>query len=87
MAEAATFGLLLSACFTVWVRTSPEEHMARVVAQGDLRPMAGNDEAMEDLKRILEAREPMYGKADAVVDTAGETVEQSYVKLKHLLSG
>jgi XRE family aerobic/anaerobic benzoate catabolism transcriptional regulator len=87
VSQQETFDCLLGSCFTVWVKAQPEEHMARVVAQGDLRPMAGNDEAMEDLKRILDAREPMYGKADAVVDTAGETVEQSYVKLKHLLSG
>lgn len=87
VSQQETFDCLLGSCFTVWVRAQPEEHMARVVAQGDLRPMAGNDEAMEDLKRILDAREPMYGKADAVVDTSGETVEQSYVKLKHLLSG
>mgnify|MGYP000662176346 CR=1 FL=1 len=67
----------------VWpVLHAPKEAVAQVKAAA-----AGNDEAMEDLKRILEAREPMYGKADAVVDTAGETVEQSYVKLKHLLSG
>jgi XRE family aerobic/anaerobic benzoate catabolism transcriptional regulator len=87
VSQQETFDCLLGSCFTVWVKAQPEEHMARVVAQGDLRPMAGNDEAMEDLKRILDAREPMYGKADAVVDTSGETVEQSYVKLKHLLSG
>ena len=55
--EPATYDLLLARCFTVWLRATPEEHMERVVAQGDLRPMAGNAEAMEDLKRILVARE------------------------------
>ena len=58
-------------CFTVWVKATPEEHMARVVAQGDFRPMEGNREAMDDLHRILAAREPLYARADAVVDTAG----------------
>ena len=53
-----------SNCFTVWVKAAPEEHMARVVAQGDFRPMQGNAEAMDDLKRILDAREPLYRKAD-----------------------
>jgi XRE family aerobic/anaerobic benzoate catabolism transcriptional regulator len=56
--------------------------MARVLAQGDLRPMAGNDEAMEDLKRILAAREAMYGKADAVIDTSGDTPGESFAKLR-----
>ena len=56
-------------------------HMARVLAQGDFRPMAGNDEAMDDLKRILASREALYGKADAMVDTSGETPEQSFAKL------
>ena len=53
-----------SHCYTVWLRASPEEHMQRVVAQGDMRPMAGNAEAMDDLKRILAGREPFYAKAD-----------------------
>ena len=56
--------------------------MARVLAQGDLRPMAGNDEAMDDLKRILAAREAMYGKADAVIDTSGEAADESFAKLR-----
>ena len=56
--------------------------MARVLSQGDFRPMAGNDEAMDDLKRILAAREAMYGKADAVIDTSGETPEESFAKLR-----
>ena len=51
--EPATFDLLLARCFTIWLRATPDEHMKRVIAQGDLRPMAGNAEAMEDLKRIL----------------------------------
>lgn len=87
VSQPETLDLLLGHCFTVWLKARPEEHMARVQAQGDFRPMEGNDEAMEDLKSILEAREVLYSKADAVVDTSGETVEQSYLKLKHLLSG
>src|SRR5437867_3422081 len=70
--EEEAFKLLLANCYTVWLKAQPEEHMARVLAQGDFRPMAGNDEAMDDLKRILAAREAMYGKADAVIDTSGE---------------
>lgn len=85
VAQTETYDMLLSNCLTVWVKAAPEEHMARVMAQGDLRPMAGNDEAMEDLKRILEAREPLYAKADTVIDTSGETVDESFVKLKQLV--
>jgi XRE family aerobic/anaerobic benzoate catabolism transcriptional regulator len=82
VAEDETYVFLLSKCFTVWLRTSPEEHMSRVIAQGDLRPMAGNAEAMDDLKRILTAREPLYRKADAVVDTSGQSVEASLRNLR-----
>jgi XRE family aerobic/anaerobic benzoate catabolism transcriptional regulator len=85
VAEEDGFKLLLGNCFTVWLKAAPEEHMARVVAQGDLRPMAGNEEAMDDLKRILAAREPLYRKADAVVDTSGQTTEASLAKLRGLV--
>ncbi|HUH85778.1 MAG TPA: helix-turn-helix transcriptional regulator [Stellaceae bacterium] len=82
VSEPATFDLLLSACFTVWLTAAPEEHMSRVVAQGDHRPMAENDEAMEDLRRILAGRNALYAKADVTVDTAGKTPEQSLRELK-----
>jgi XRE family transcriptional regulator, aerobic/anaerobic benzoate catabolism transcriptional regulator len=82
VAEDETYSVLLNHCFTVWLRASPEEHMARVIAQGDLRPMAGNAEALEDLKRILAAREPLYLKADAVVDTTGQTPDASLDALR-----
>jgi XRE family transcriptional regulator, aerobic/anaerobic benzoate catabolism transcriptional regulator len=84
VSEPETYNLLLLNCFTVWVKATPDEHMARVVAQGDLRPIHGHDEAMEDLNRILEAREPLYRKADATLDTAGERPEQSLAKLRHV---
>jgi XRE family aerobic/anaerobic benzoate catabolism transcriptional regulator len=82
VSEPATFDLLLSACFTVWLTARPEEHMSRVRAQGDLRPMADNTEAMEDLRRILEGRTALYGKADVTVETAGKSVDQSLDLLK-----
>ncbi len=81
VSEPATFELLLQSCFTVWIKASPEEHMGRVVAQGDYRPMAGNSEAMADLRRILAERDPLYGKADAVVDTTGRSEAQSFREL------
>jgi XRE family aerobic/anaerobic benzoate catabolism transcriptional regulator len=85
VAEAETYEELLSCCFTIWIKTSPEEHMGRVIAQGDLRPMSDNKEAMADLDRILAARTPLYAKADAVVDTAGSTVEASYREMLTIL--
>jgi len=72
VSEPTTYELLLNSCLTVWVKASPEEHMARVVAQGDMRPMEGNREAMDDLRRILEDREALYSKADLSVDTSGK---------------
>ncbi|HVO15149.1 MAG TPA: helix-turn-helix transcriptional regulator [Alphaproteobacteria bacterium] len=77
VSEPATYELLLNGCFTVWIKASPEEHMSRVIAQGDMRPMAGNAEAMDDLRRILAGRHALYAKADGAVDTTGKSVEES----------
>ena len=87
VSEPATFDLLLSACYTIWLTAAPEEHMSRVVAQGDTRPMAENEQAMEDLRRILAGRNALYSKADARIDTAGKTVEQSFAELKAAVAG
>jgi XRE family aerobic/anaerobic benzoate catabolism transcriptional regulator len=86
VSEPETYNVLLLNCFTVWVKASPDEHMARVVAQGDFRPMQGNEEAMEDLNRILVAREPLYRKADVVLDTSGDDPEQSIAKLRQAIA-
>jgi XRE family transcriptional regulator, aerobic/anaerobic benzoate catabolism transcriptional regulator len=86
VSEKETFDYLLSHCYTVWIKALPEEHMSRVMAQGDFRPMAANDQAMEDLRRILEAREPLYRKADLVLETSGTSVEESFAKLKATLA-
>ena len=86
VSEPDAYDLLLRHCFTVWVKASPDEHMARVVAQGDLRPMQGNVEAMDDLKRILDAREPLYRKADVTLDTSGEDARQSLSKLRQAVA-
>ena len=77
VSEPGTFERLLSSCFTVWIKASPEEHMQRVMAQGDMRPMSDNREAMSDLQRILAEREVLYSKADLQVDTAGHTPEET----------
>lgn len=81
VSDPATFNELLTHCTTVWLRASPEEHMGRVVAQGDMRPMAANPEAMEDLRRILDGRADFYSKADLTVDTSQQTPEQSLQRL------
>jgi XRE family aerobic/anaerobic benzoate catabolism transcriptional regulator len=77
VSEASTFERLLAACWTVWLKAAPAEHMERVVAQGDMRPMAGNRESMADLQRILAGREPLYRRADAEVDTSGKPVREA----------
>lgn len=84
VSETATYNVLLSTCYTVWLKATPEEHMERVIAQGDTRPMAGNAQAMDDLRRILESRVSLYGQADATVDTAGKSIRQSLADLRAL---
>ena len=79
--EPATYDLLLSTCFVVWLSAAPDEHMGRVLAQGDLRPMADGPQAMDDLKAILESRTPLYAKANATVNTAGKSEAQAFAAL------
>ena len=86
VSEPETYNLLLMNCFTVWVKALPEEHMTRVVAQGDTRPMAGHAEAMNDLRNILNARAPLYSRADVTLDTSGRTVDASLTELQNALA-
>jgi len=76
-----TYAVLLRCTHTVWIKARPEEHMSRVMAQGDFRPMAQNRAAMGDLVAILEARRADYARAEAELDTSGDSVEQSFAKL------
>lgn len=90
VSEPATFELLLRSCHTIWITASPAEHMGRVMAQGDLRPMQASREAMADLKRILENRRALYSKADATLDNSGKSVEDgadSLVRIARQLLG
>jgi XRE family transcriptional regulator, aerobic/anaerobic benzoate catabolism transcriptional regulator len=82
VSDTETYQFLLSNCFTVWIKASPSEHMSRVVAQGDLRPMRGHARAMEHLQEILAAREPQYSRADATIDTSRQTVNKSLALLQ-----
>jgi XRE family transcriptional regulator, aerobic/anaerobic benzoate catabolism transcriptional regulator len=81
VANPESYALLLRRTHTVWMKARPDEHMSRVMAQGDFRPMAQNRQAMADLVAILEARRADYARAEAQVDTSGETVEESFAKL------
>jgi XRE family aerobic/anaerobic benzoate catabolism transcriptional regulator len=83
--EPGTLELLLSSCFTVWIKADPEEHMKRVMAQGDMRPMAHSARAMEDLISILRSREPLYAKAEVALSTSGRTPEQNLAELLRLI--
>ena len=85
VAEPETFALLLRRFHTIWLRASPEEHMARVRAQGDERPMAGNPKAMEELRSILTSREALYARADAVLDTTGLAREAAVTRLAAII--
>jgi len=85
VSDAATFNLLLSHCTTVWLQAAPEDHMKRVLAQGDLRPMAASKEAMEDLKGILAGRAAFYSKADLRLDTSAQPLEASFQALRSMV--
>ncbi|SFB00922.1 shikimate kinase [Collimonas sp. OK607] len=87
VSDPATFNLLLSHCYTVWLKATPEEHMGRVLAQGDARPMSGNREAMDDLKQILESRAPFYSKADEIFSTSDIALEAAFLTLADRLRG
>ena len=82
VSDSANFNLLLTHCTTVWLQASANDHMSRVAAQGDLRPMAASPEAMEDLKRILEGRSAFYSKADLSFDTSAQGADESFERLK-----
>jgi XRE family aerobic/anaerobic benzoate catabolism transcriptional regulator len=81
VANPETYALLLRRTHTIWIKARPEDHMSRVMAQGDFRPMAQNRAAMADLVAILEARRADYSRAEAEIDTSGDAIEQSFAKL------
>ena len=85
VSDAATFNLLLAHCTTVWLRAEPEDHMKRVTAQGDLRPMAASKEAMDDLRGILAGRAAFYSKADFSLDTSTQPLQPTFLALRELV--
>jgi XRE family aerobic/anaerobic benzoate catabolism transcriptional regulator len=87
VSDAATFNLLLAHCTTFWLQADAEDHMKRVTAQGDLRPMAASKEAMDDLKRILAGRAAFYSKAEFKVDTSAQPIETTFALLREQARG
>ncbi len=85
VSDAATYNQLLSHCTTVWLRAAPEDHMARVTAQGDLRPMAASKEAMQDLRGILAGRAAFYSKAQLKLDTSAQSLQATFVLLRQMV--
>lgn len=86
VSETGLFNVLLTSCHVVWIKAQPEEHMQRVIDQGDMRPIENNDHAMVDLRRILEAREPFYAQSHVTIDTSGVELEKSFQQLLVTLS-
>ena len=80
--DLQSFNLLLQRCTTVWLKADPEDHMARVAAQGDMRPMAASSEAMEDLKAILAGRTAFYSRAELRVNTSAQPLLETFKILR-----
>ncbi len=84
--DPSTYQLLLERCVCIWLKASPEEHMSRVIAQGDMRPFKGRSAALGEIKKLLEDREKLYARADAAVETSGKSVRQSLEQMKRALA-
>src|SRR3954469_17807194 len=83
--DPGTYDLLLERCRCVWLKTSPEEHMSRVIAQGDMRPFKGRSAALEEIRRLLADRERLYSRASLAIDTSGKTVRQTLQEMRKAL--
>ena len=86
VSDQGSFNLMLAQCTTVWLQAAPEDHMKRVIAQGDMRPMAASKEAMEDLKGILKGREAFYSKASFKLDTSAQNLDETFTLLCGLVN-
>jgi XRE family transcriptional regulator, aerobic/anaerobic benzoate catabolism transcriptional regulator len=85
VSDVSTFNTLLTQCTSVWLQADPQDHLQRVHAQGDMRPMAASKEALDDLKSILAGRAAFYSKADYTVNTSAQSMEESFALLQKLL--
>jgi XRE family aerobic/anaerobic benzoate catabolism transcriptional regulator len=84
--DPANYELLLERCHCIWLKASPEDHMARVIAQGDMRPFKGRSAALDEIRKLLAERDALYARAAATVDTSGKTVKQTLQQLRKALS-
>jgi len=84
--DAGSYDLLLNRCRCIWLRTSPQEHMSRVIAQGDMRPFKGRSAALEEIRKLLDDRETLYARAGLTLDTSGKSLKQSLTELKKALA-
>jgi len=84
--DPGTYELLLERCRSIWLKAAPQEHMARVIAQGDTRPFKGRAAALDEIRKLLDDRDRLYGRANAVVDTSGKTVRQSLADLRRVIA-
>jgi|tagenome__1003787_1003787.scaffolds.fasta_scaffold20928070_2 XRE family aerobic/anaerobic benzoate catabolism transcriptional regulator len=84
--DKATYELLLQRCRCVWLSAAPEEHMQRVIAQGDMRPFKGRSAALDEIRTLLAGRERLYSRAHATVDTTGKTVRQTFAELRRAVT-
>jgi XRE family aerobic/anaerobic benzoate catabolism transcriptional regulator len=84
--DPSTFELLLARCFCVWLKASPEEHMARVMAQGDMRPFKGRAAALDEIRKLLADRDRLYARAALAVETSDKTVKQTLQEIRKALT-
>ena len=84
--DPSTYELLLERCRTVWLKASPQEHMSRVLAQGDTRPFKGRSAALDEIRKLLADRDRLYGRAAAVIDTSGKSVRQALAELRRVIA-
>ena len=80
------YRLLRERCQCVWLKAAPEEHMARVIAQGDMRPFKGRSAALDEIRKLLQDRESLYGRADVVLDTSAKTARTCLAELRSLVT-
>jgi XRE family transcriptional regulator, aerobic/anaerobic benzoate catabolism transcriptional regulator len=83
--DHSTYELLLERCHCVWLKATPEEHMARVIAQGDMRPFKGRSAALDEIRKLLADRERLYARAAASVETSGKSVKQILQEIRKSL--
>ncbi len=85
VSDVTSFNGVLTHCTSVWLQAEPQDHMQRVRAQGDTRPMAASKEALDDLKSILAGRAAFYSKADFTLNTSLQPLPETFAMLQKML--